>query len=623
MVIEIVDPSSTDIAHLASVDVRHSGVHIGDGIYFSTNHKPSSGGSVDAIPQRSLDGEGELHATTGINFTISAAEDPNAYLEDINGDGILDYSIAGFDVDLNIDDRLSSTGNFYEGPSAPLLIANDPNDLFGAVTITGYPSAANSLDGTNGTLHQSTGTLAVGGYTSQTVGGDEGGYFTIADAAAVGGMSGGGNFLDFDPDGDGTTETYLIGTVSRAGAIINPGTANDWLFIQSTSISTHYADLAAAIEGLTSDAARVADDFGRNVLLSAQTAGSTLTMVQGQFFHEDIYGGVNADTLHGGGGNDNIFGGDGADIIDGGAGNDVLCGGAGADYFLGTGFGDGAADIVVDFNNTEDILDLRQFFETLADVIAATTENLDGSISIDLSLGTRVGAALGGSVQVFDTTIAKLSDLHVNVLCFVSGTLIKTRHGDVTIEDLTVGDLVYTVDNGYRPILWIGNRIVDETELTLRPKLKPVYIRAGALGNNTPEIDLKVSPQHRVFVRSKIAMRMFGTSEILIPAIKLVELDGIYQLRDCSDVTYWHMMFDVHEIVLSNGAQTESLFTGPEALLGISIAAREEITALFPQVVASSYIPTPVRYIPAKGKLMKQLVSRHAKNGMPLVGAGD
>jgi Ca2+-binding RTX toxin-like protein len=592
MAIEIVDPSSTDIAHLASVDVRHSGVHIGGGIYFSTNHQPSSGGSVDAIPQRSLDGEGELHATTGINFTISAAEDPNAYREDINVDGILDFSMAGFDVDLNIGDRLPSTGNFYDGPSAPLLIANDPNDLFGAVTITGYPKAANSLDGTNGTLHQSTGTLAVGGYSSQTVGGDEGGYFTIDDAEAVGGMSGGGNFLDFDPDSDGTKETYLIGTVSRAGTIDNPGPANDSTFIQSTSISPHYADLAASIEGLTGDAARVADDFGRNVLLSAKTAGSTLTTVQGQFFHEDIYGDVNADTLHGGGGNDSIFGGDGADIIDGETGNDVLSGGAGADYFRGTGFGDGAADIVVDFNNTEDILDLSQFFETLVDVIAATTENLDGSISIDLSLGTRVGAASGGSVQVFDTTIAELSDLNVNVLCFVSGTLIKTQRGDVTIEDLTVGDLVYTMDNGYRPIRWIGNRIVDETELTLRPKLKPVYIRAGALGNNTPEIDLKVSPQHRVFVRSKIAMRMFGTREILIPAIKLVELDGIYQLRDCTDVTYWHVMFDAHEIVLSNGALTESLFTGPEALLGISLDAHKEITALFPQVVASScHIP--------------------------------
>ncbi|MFT5272868.1 MAG: Ca2+-binding RTX toxin-like protein [bacterium] len=621
MVIEIVDPSSTDIEHLASVDVRHSGVHIGDGIYFSTNHQPSSGGSVDAIPQRSLVGEGELHATTGINFTISDAEDPDSYREDIDGDGTLDYSMAGFDVDLNIGDRLSSTGNFYDGPSVPLLIANDPNDLFGTVTITGYPSAANSLDGTSGTLHQTTGTLAVGGYTSQTVGADEGGFFTIDDAEAVGGMSGGGNFLDFDANGDGTTETYLIGTTSRAGTIDLPGTMNDSTFVQSTSISPHYADLAAAIEGLTGDAARVADDFGRNILLSAQTAGSTLTTVQGQFFHEDIYGGVNADTLYGGGGNDNIFGSDGDDFIDGGTGNDTLSGGAGSDYFKGTGFGDGAADIVVDFNNTEDILDLSQFFETLTDVIAATTENLDGSISIDLSLGTRVGAASGGSVQVFDTTISELSDLNVNVLCFVSGTLIKTQRGDVTVEDLTVGDMVYTMDNGYRPIRWIGNRILDETELTLRPKLKPVCIMAGALGNNTPEIDLEVSPQHRVLVRSEIAMRMFGTCEVLIPAIKLVELDSIDQLMECTDVTYWHMMFDAHEIVLSNGALTESLFTGPEALLGVSLDAREEIAALFPKVFTSSNIPTPARHIPAKGKLVKQLIARHAKNRKPLVKA--
>ncbi|WP_347864062.1 hypothetical protein [Planktomarina sp.] len=41
--------------------------------------------------------------------------------------------------------------------------------------------------------------------------------FAITGAEAVGGMSGGGTFLDFDADGDGTTETYLVGTTLAFG----------------------------------------------------------------------------------------------------------------------------------------------------------------------------------------------------------------------------------------------------------------------------------------------------------------------------------------------------------------------------------------------------------------------
>ena len=329
MTLEIVDPASTEIEHLTSVDVQFSGTHIGGGIYLATNHNPNTNGRIsEAIPQRSLNGEAEAHDATEIDYVVDTGADPDSYRDDTNDDGRPDAAFAGFDTSLFHGDRLASTSEFYDGPAIPLLIANDPNDLSGNVTVAGYPSANNSLDDTNGTLHQTTGTLSSGGYTQQTVGTDEGGFFTIDDAEAVGGMSGGGTFLDFDADSDGTDETYLIATTSRAGTITDEDTGDVLgTFVQSASISPHYADLAAAIEGLTGDDARTADDFPRMTLLSAQTSGSTLTTVQGQFFHEDIYGGINADTLLGAGGDDHIFGREGADSIDGGTGADRIDGG--------------------------------------------------------------------------------------------------------------------------------------------------------------------------------------------------------------------------------------------------------------------------------------------------------
>ena len=54
MPLTTVNPNSTDIEHLASVDVEFSGTHIGGGIYLATNHDPNTDGRVrTAIPQRS------------------------------------------------------------------------------------------------------------------------------------------------------------------------------------------------------------------------------------------------------------------------------------------------------------------------------------------------------------------------------------------------------------------------------------------------------------------------------------------------------------------------------------------------------------------------------------------
>ncbi len=199
-------------------------------------------------------------------------------------------------------------------------------------------------------------------------------------------------------------------------------------------------------------------------------------------------------------------------------------------------------------------------------------------------------------------------------ICFTKGTQILTKRGLIAIEDLMVGDMVATMDNDYRPIRWLGNRKLNAIDLQGNRKLAPVRIGKGALGKGIPEQDLMISPQHRLLVRSIIAERIFNVNEVLIPAIKLCVLNGIEQITETTEVSYWHMLFDGHEIVYANGAATESLFTGPEALKSIPEESREEILALFPEIADPGYIAEPARLIPETGKLMKQLVARHAKN---------
>lgn len=128
-----------------------------------------------------------------------------------------------------------------------------------------------------------------------------------------------------------------------------------------------------------------------------------------------------------------------------------------------------------------------------------------------------------------------------------------------------------------------------------------------------------MSPQHRILVRSPVALRLFDSAEVLIPANKLLTLPGIDIAWDADGVEYFHFLFDDHQIVWSNGAPTESLFTGPEALKSVPPEARAEIATLFPQIVAPGFTPRAARPIPEKGKLMKTLAQRLAKNNKPAV----
>ena len=207
----------------------------------------------------------------------------------------------------------------------------------------------------------------------------------------------------------------------------------------------------------------------------------------------------------------------------------------------------------------------------------------------------------------------------VDVPCFVEGTMIQTPCGEKAIETLAEGDEVVTLDNGPRRIRWVGCKQLGSVELATKPRLRPILIKAGALGCGLPRRDLRVSPQHRMLVRSAIAIRMFDTEEVLVPAHKLVGVPGVSVDDGCDQVTYYHMLFDRHEIVFAEQAPSESLFTGPEALKGISPAARNEILELFPSLATPDHIPESARPIPVKGHKIRSMIQRHIKNSRSLI----
>ena len=214
-----------------------------------------------------------------------------------------------------------------------------------------------------------------------------------------------------------------------------------------------------------------------------------------------------------------------------------------------------------------------------------------------------------------DTTSGLVADRDAFefVTCFTPGTRLTTPSGQALVETLRQGDLVTTLDHGPQPIRWIGG-----CDRAATGSFAPVRICAGALGPGLPRQDILVSQQHRIVIASRIAERVCGASSVLVPAKKLLGVDGITLVKDVARVRYLHILFDRHEIVLANGAPTESLLTGPMATDLLGTLAILQIELRFPGITRRT--GTPARRIP-RGNELRRLLSRHRKNAQPLVRA--
>jgi hypothetical protein len=223
---------------------------------------------------------------------------------------------------------------------------------------------------------------------------------------------------------------------------------------------------------------------------------------------------------------------------------------------------------------------------------------------------------------VLNSTISfNPSIFDIEVPCFTNGTMIDTPEGPRPVESLKVGDLVMTADRGAQPIRWIKARKVHRWALAAADRLRPVRIKAGALGAGCPKTDLLVSQQHRMLVRSRIAERMFEESEVLVAAKHLVGLPGIEIATDVAEVTYLHFLCDRHEVVFANGAPSESLYAGPMAMKALGDAAVAEILGLFPELAQlGSFALSPARVL-VKGREGRTMAERHAKNDLALLAA--
>ncbi len=246
---------------------------------------------------------------------------------------------------------------------------------------------------------------------------------------------------------------------------------------------------------------------------------------------------------------------------------------------------DNAADAIGVFTNTSG--DQTRFGGTNSTKLTDILANPQDAVGdYEITGGVEDGEIGGIDFENFET-------IYFSVACFTRGTMIETSEGEIAIENLSAGTKIFTRDNGFQQLRWIGTKTV-----AARGEMAPILLKEGAIGNRRP---LLVSPQHRMLISGPRAELLFGEPEVLVAAKMLVNEEDII-VCESGKVEYYHMLFDNHEIVLANGNLSESFHPGLEGFGAFAEEAREEIWALFPELESDGiggYGPTARRVLKA------------------------
>ncbi|MGJ8617126.1 MAG: Hint domain-containing protein [Sulfitobacter sp.] len=411
-----------------------------------------------------------------------------------------------------------------------------------------------------------------------------------------------GSFTAYGISGDTSLNvTASGGTITAAGSEQNNASDQDAWFsaqFENREFIEFTLEARSSTSGFTLSGDQIDDAVVTPIIAGDDTisGGTGEDVIFGQGGNDSLDGGAGSDSIDGGAGDDTLLGGAAADTLSGGTGNDVLDGGDGNDQSFG-GAGMDTITSGIGNDSAEGGTGSDTFnFNAGGNHTIIGGEDADGSdidvldlTGLDRSLYTLTpGAAEAGTIQFFDAagnvvSTTTYSEIEEVIICFTPGTRIATIRGEVAVENLNVDDRIVTRDNGVQKLRWVGRRDLSAREITQMPAHAPVLIREGALGNGAPQRDMLVSPNHRMLITSQLAEVMFGEREVLVAAKHLVGLDGVDVVR-ADTVSYIHLMFDHHEVILADGCWAESFQPGDHSMAGIQFEQRREILELFPEL---------------------------------------
>ncbi|WP_417272698.1 Hint domain-containing protein [Celeribacter halophilus] len=547
-----IDFSSTDSSTISD-EVENVTFRISDIDYYSF---------VDTVTITATDADGN-----DVSLTITPEGNVDVSGNEITGTSVAYYERGRNEYYLEADDENGAVLVTIPGPVSNVTITygNDGteqqaiyiSDIQFDAVYSDYDDTVEAGDGDDTIASGLGDDIVYGGAGDDTIDGGAGDdtlYGEEGDDTFIGGdgadsMSGGSGQDTIDYSGSDEAVSIDLSTGSYSG-----GDAE--------------GDSGSGIDGI------IGSDFN-DTLIGFDSEGTGDDAFTNQFWGGDgddyIDGAGGDDELYGEAGNDTIYGGAGADNIDGGTGDDTIYAGGG-DTVTG---GEGSDTIIID----PSLLDGNAITITGSedddgednDVLDLSNVGLDWSSN---PISYNEDDPESGTVTLTDGTTISFSGIET-VICFGKGTRIATPYGARAVEDFKPGDLVLTMDNGLQPLRWVGARTVPATG-----RFAPIEITKGALGN---ERDLIVSPQHRMLLNGWRSEMLFNTSEVFAAAKHLVNGSTIREAQG-GFVTYYHLMFDRHEVIFAEGAASESFHVSDYSLTGVADGAREELFALFPEL---------------------------------------
>lgn len=174
---------------------------------------------------------------------------------------------------------------------------------------------------------------------------------------------------------------------------------------------------------------------------------------------------------------------------------------------------------------------------------------------------------------------------------------VRTPCGPRRIENIRIGDLVVTRDNGLQPVRAVWSRTVTEAEMAADPSLSPVRLRPRCIGPMMPKCDLLVAGDHRLLIPGWRLADQPDTNAAFISARDIAGTsDAAYVDRSRSEVTFHNLVFDAHQVFAANGMPVESFLLTDENLGQLDASTRQGIERSFPEARCHGAGCMPLRY---------------------------
>lgn len=179
--------------------------------------------------------------------------------------------------------------------------------------------------------------------------------------------------------------------------------------------------------------------------------------------------------------------------------------------------------------------------------------------------------------------------------CFAEATRIATPTGECPVENLGAGDSILCADGRETPVKWVGRQTIMTAFGGAGGRARLVRIAAGALGPGLPHSDLTVTADHGMVIDGTVVDARAMVNGSTITWVPRAELPDV--------VTVYHVETEAHDVILANGAPTETFidYTGRRAFDNhaeyVALYGAERILPemRLPRITSARHLPGALR----------------------------